>query len=466
MFPQGQIWEFFRMICAVPHPSGHEAELAEALAAWAEAQNLVVRRFAAGNLTIYRPPTPGFEGAPHVILQAHLDMVPQSADGTFDFLSDPIRVESDGEYLHTDGRTTLGADNGIGVAMALAALADPRGGGALTALFTVEEETGLTGAAAVTAAELEAEYLINLDSEDQGIIFVGCAGGGSVRGTLACPLEPTAGTAYKLTLHGLHGGHSGMEIGKNRGNAIGILAEILREQPGVRLAEFSGGTLSNVIPSAATALIVGVETVAAEPILAKWRNILGANGDNLTLRIEPACAQAACTAADSAQILRAMALADGVISFDHRWNIPEASSNLATAELADGGFTLLASQRAQDDTLRRELTAKLSAHLEACRLAVEVREAYCGWNPRSDSALLELARQTYRELDVEPKVEVVHAGLECGIFAAVNPNCDMISLGPDIELVHSVEERVSIASVEFMVEYLHKLLEKIYSRQK
>ena len=246
------VWEIFELICSIPHPSGHEAALAEALSAMARERGLAVRRDAAGNLRIDRAAAPGFESAPAVLLQAHLDMVPQTAPGVkFDFLTDPIPPEIRGEWVVSGAGTTLGSDNGIGVAAAVALLFDPAWrGGALAGVFTVSEEVGLNGALALSPEMLEGTYLLNLDSEEEGELYLGCAGGARLTLTFDAAFRPVSAgmTGVRCTVGGMAGGHSGCNIADRRGNAIRLLARLLKESPELQIASFDGGTCDNAIP--------------------------------------------------------------------------------------------------------------------------------------------------------------------------------------------------------------------------
>ena len=276
--PQGSVWENFYRISAVPHVSGHEEQLALRLVEWAEKNGFNAKMDGVGNVIISRPPAPGFESAPKVILQGHLDMVPQSSDPDRDMTVTPVEILSDGKFLHTGGKTTLGADNAIGLAVAMTALSESPVKGELRAVFTRNEEVGMDGAFGIEPESLNCNYLINLDTGSEASIYVGCAGGGSV--TAHCRPETVENTlpCWNLTIAGLKGGHSGIDIAAGYGNAIILLAELLRQLPDSAVAAIQGGTLSNVIPSSASAVICSGsdrEIIdAAQRMTGEWRKIL------------------------------------------------------------------------------------------------------------------------------------------------------------------------------------------------
>ncbi|MGE4302081.1 MAG: M20/M25/M40 family metallo-hydrolase, partial [Victivallaceae bacterium] len=405
------------------------------------------------------------------ILQGHLDMVPCSADGTRDFTSEPVAVVRTGDILHTGGLSTLGADNGIGVALALAALTETAAAGELSVLLTVEEETGLSGAGGLDADMLDADYLINLDSEKESELVVGCAGG--ARLAAEWPLEwsalPADSSTAVLRVSGLPGGHSGSDIHEGRGNAIRILLELLAEHPELRVISLSGGVVSNVIPSSASAVVAADGFAVLEKSLAGLRERyaveLGVHG--LRLKGELSAAPAAdmgWTAECAANIISSLlAVPAGVVEFDRVWNVPAVSDNLAIVASDGEKCRVLLSQRAQDDAAREAITSDLCALFERRGATAVVGECYPGWQPRSDSPLLLAALRVFEAMRGHaPQVKVIHAGLECGIFAKKNPRLQMISFGPDMDNVHSVNESLSIGSTERTWEFLSALLAEIW----
>jgi len=464
------VWEIFAMICAIPHPSGQEAKLAGAIAELASQHSLRVRRDAYGNLRIDRPASPGFEERPAVILQGHLDMVPQAAPETkFDFATDPIPAAAINGFVRSTAETTLGADNGLGVAAALALLFDESfRSGPLAAVFTLSEEVGLNGALALDPAFLAGEYLLNLDSEEEGELYVGCAGGARLEAELPLEFEatPPGLVGAVLEVKGLAGGHSGCNIADRRGNAVRFLGEALRACPQLRAASALGGSLDNAIPREAKA------AVAFDPA---DRGTVEKQLAALERKFRGECALPAAFAVALADAPRpervwtrpvrervAEALAgcpDGVLEMDSRFGIPRTSANLAAVFERGGGLVFRTSQRSFSDAGRREASARVAAHFTKLGGTAKLDNEYPGWEPAANSKLLGKAVDLYTELFGEtPRVKVIHAGLECGIFAGKRPNLDMLSFGPTILDPHSPSERVEIAGVERFYSFLGALV--------
>lgn len=471
VFPEGVVWDFFKKICAVPHPSGHERALGDAIETWARERGFSTVRDAFGSLKVIRAAAPNRTDAPRVILQGHLDMVPCSADGKKDFTSEPVKVLRSGDTLHTGGATTLGADNGIGAALALAALVETPVAGELSVLLTVEEETGLTGAKNLDPAMLDAECLINLDSESEAELVVGCAGGARLQAEwpLAWSELPAGFETGEISIGGLPGGHSGSDIHEPRGNAIRILLELLADHPELRVVSLSGGVVSNVIPSSARAVVAAAGFDALEAALAclgeKYRFALGEYADGLYGELAAGAAASTAWTAQCAKniVSTLLAVPTGVVKTDPEWNVPAVSNNLAVLS-SDGKFCrALLSQRAQDDEAREKFTSALCTLFERGGATAGVGECYPGWRPQADSSLLRAARGTFEAVrGVKPRIRVIHAGLECGIFAEKNPKLEMISFGPDMNNVHSVNEAVSIESTERTWKFLSALLGEIW----
>lgn len=468
--PQGSVWENFYRISAIPHVSGHEEMLARKLVEWAGKNGFNARMDGAGNVIIIRPPAPGFENAPRVILQGHLDMVPQSIDPQRDMVNTPVNILSDGKFLHTGGQTTLGADNAIGVAVAMTALSESPVKGELRAVFTRNEEVGMDGAFGIDPGALKCDYLINLDTGSEANIYVGCAGGGSV--TAHCRPETTENKlpCWKIQLSGLKGGHSGIDIAAGYGNAITLLAELLRQLPDTTVAAINGGTLSNVIPSAASAILcAGNESEiidVAQRMTEIWKKRLAPHGDNINVSVATApSVSRAWSAKQKQKILDLIAeLPLEVVEFDNKWNIPALSGNLAKISADTENIDILVSLRAQDDA------KKYAAQLETFNSFVKygftahLNDGYAGWKPAENSFLLAKAVEAYRNVyGHAPQIKVIHAGAECGLFAQKQPALEMISCGPDIFNFHSVNEKVDINSVERIQKFIFVLLEKIYS---
>lgn len=468
--PQGSVWENFYHISAVPHVSGHEEQLALRLVKWAEKNGFNARMDGAGNVIISRHPAPGFENAPKVILQGHLDMVPQSSDPDRDMTTTPVEILSDGKFLHTGGKTTLGADNAIGVAVAMTALSESPVKGELRAVFTRNEEVGMDGAFGIEPESLNCNYLINLDTGSEASIYVGCAGGGSV--TAHCRPETVENTlpCWNLTIAGLKGGHSGIDIAAGYGNAIILLAELLRQLPDSAVAAIQGGTLSNVIPSSASAVICsgGDREIidAAQRMTGEWRKILAPHGDNIHVSVAPApSVSRAWSTKQKQKLLDLIAeLPLEVVEFDDKWNIPALSGNLAKIAGDADNLDILVSLRAQDDAKKHTAQLETFNSFVKYGFTAQLKEGYAGWKPAENSILLAEAITAYRQIyGHEPQVKVIHAGAECGLFARKQPELEMISCGPDIFNFHSVNEKVDIASVERIQKFVFALLEKIYS---
>ncbi len=475
--PRG-VWTIFKEICAIGHPSGHEERLASALADLAERNHLVARRDSVGNLRIDRAAAPGFENAPRVILQAHLDMVPQSAPGVaFDFLTDPIPLaEKDGWIVSAAG-TTLGSDDGIGVAAAMALLLDPGfRGGPLAAVFTVSEEVGLNGALALSKEFLAGDYLLNLDSEEEGQLYIGCAGGARLELDLEIPFVPApSGMAgVSAEIRHLAGGHSGINIGDRRGNAVRFLGELLKRCPELRVARIAGGTLDNVIPRDASAwCAVAPEQLTRLRTRAAHLAIeLAAGFDapaDFRMELRPAeCPEQLWEESFRTGVAAALADApDGVFARDVRSGQVETSSNLAAVRCEGGVLKIRTSQRSFSDPERRRATDRMIGWFAPLGAKFTVDNSYPGWEPDWDSPLLGTAVALYRELfGAEPQVKVIHAGLECGILQAANPDLQLISFGPTLENPHSPAERLEIASVPKFDRFLRKLVERLGQTQK
>ncbi len=465
------LWRWFGEICSVPHPSGREAALAERIASLVkrELPGCAVRRDAAGNLRIDRGGAA--PGTPLIMLQAHLDMVPQSA-GNFDFESQGIPLEISGGFLRSGAGTSLGADDGIGVAAALAALASAPAGLNLAALFTVREETGLQGALALSPDMLECDALLNLDSEEEGVIYTGCAGGETVTAEFRVPYQPPSADTVPavITVGGLKGGHSGSNIADRRGNALLLLFSVLRGLDGMfSVSSLSGGTLDNVIPASAAVSgycrpddfpVIGETLLRAER---EFRRSCDAQPEfGIVLSRTDAGGGAVWTSGFLRRFLDIFdaGFPDGVLEYSAEFRAVRTSSNLASAKMPSPGTLILTgSQRSLRDAERKKATERFSACFSAAGAAVSRSGGYPGWEPSPDSPLSGTASAFYRRcFGVLPQVRVIHAGLECGIFAGKAPGLPMISFGPTLLDVHSVNERLDIASARRFFSYLSGLL--------
>ncbi|MDI5890390.1 aminoacyl-histidine dipeptidase [Halomonas rhizosphaerae] len=472
------LWHHFRTLCNTPRPSGHEAALVVILERWADTLGLAHDRDAFGNLRIRKAATPGFESAPGVILQGHLDMVAQAnADHPHDFTRDPIetRVGEDGWLRACD--TTLGADNGLGVAAALAILEDETlVHGPLEALFTLEEESSMGGALNLAEGWLEGHLLLNLDSEDRGQVYIGCAGGADVIVEAQLPTAPLVDheVALRLSLTGLSGGHSGIDIHNGRGNANRLLVRVLRalEPFGARLVDYHGGTLRNALPREAFATLVlpGDEQASASERVAVLQEELRAElagvDEGLTLTLSPLEVRPteALTEHASQLLVRALHVAPcGVERMSVAVpGVVETSNNLGVVSLEGGRFHLCALVRSLRDSATEDLADRFRALFELIGARTRVENAYPGWTPNPDSPLLARFCRLHRErLGSDPEVKVIHAGLECGILGGKYPQLDMISFGPLIRGAHSPDERVELTSVAEFWELLRALIEDL-----
>ncbi len=471
------VWGYFADICAIPHPSKHEEKILAYLKAFAEKNNLKYRQDEVGNIMIEKAASAGYESHDAVILQAHVDMVPQkNSDTDFDFTVDGIRPYVDGDWVTAEG-TTLGADNGIGCAAMLAVLADsslkhPR----IEALFTIDEETGLTGANALKADMLTGKTLLNLDSEDEGELYVGCAGAVNNSVNMDYKMEeiPAGYVTYCADLKGLKGGHSGMEIILQRGNANKFMTRFVREQMAennIRLVEFDGGGLRNAIPREAKA-VIAVPAANAE----KFEAAAVAFGkemafeyalveDGITFGVEKCETSAKALTADCQKaIVAALTATPNVISrmSDAMKGLVETSTNMSRVEIKDGKLLILFMTRCMVNYGKKELNAMIRSVWEMVGATVKEEGDYNGWAPNMDSVVLANMKKLYNDLYGKvPAVKAIHAGLECGIIGAIYPGLDMISFGPTIRFPHSPDEKVNIESVAKFYEFLSKTLETL-----
>lgn len=460
------VWRHFATLCAIPRPSLREAALRDHLLAWARRLGIGARVDAVGNLILRKPASPGREHAPGVILQGHLDMVCQANSGTeHDFERDPIRpVARDGWVVAES--TTLGADNGIGVALALAALeAEDLVHPPLEVLLTVNEESGMDGARGLAPGTLAGTSLINLDTEEWGHFYLGCAGGVdvAVRGAMDQADIPPGYTAWRVEVSGLRGGHSGIDIHLGRGNAIKLLAEALAELADrstpfdLRLMAMHGGTARNAIPREAWAAFALPES-AAEALAGRlrekrrtWRDrFLKADlGIALAWRQTDVIAPAISPEDRDRLLAYLVGAANGVARMSDAFpGVVESSDNLGVLDLAGGRFSATFKVRSLIDAQADALADTLVAHARARGLDAWKDGAYPGWTPDPDSSLLALCQRVHAaEFGTSASVRVIHAGLECGLLAASHPHLDMISFGPDIRGAHAPGEGVEVASV-------------------
>lgn len=473
------LWKHFDALLAIPRPSKQEERARRYVLELAARKGFQYREDATGNLVVEKPASPGKEGAPIVVLQGHLDMVAEKNSGTVhDFERDPIVPRRDGEWLKATG-TTLGADNGIGAAALLALMeAEDLVHGPLELLFTVDEETGLTGVLALDseAIALKGRLLLNLDSEEEGKVTVGCAGGAASRMDLPLDTAPApAGTVtLDVKLSGLQGGHSGVEIHLQLGNAVKLLARTLlaaAQQTPFHLAVFQGGNKHNAIPREATARVAvpagGREafTAAAEREAAAILDEIRTVDPGLTIEImEAESPDRVWTSEATRKVLDLLnALPHGVQVMSN--DIPglvETSVNLATVAASNGDLSILTSLRSSVASAMRDSKRRLRAFAELAGAEVTETEGYPGWKPNLDSPLLAIFRKVHeRVAGSDPKLEAVHAGLECAVLGHKFPGMDMISFGPVIKGPHSPDERVKIDSVGRFYGLLKELLAEL-----
>jgi dipeptidase D len=471
------LWRHFDRILEIPRGSKQEDRIRDHVIQVAEQNGLDYRVDAAGNVIVRKPATHDGDEGEITVLQSHLDMVNEkNQDVEHDFSRDAIRPRQDGDYLMATG-TTLGADNGIGVAAMLAILeADDIEHGPLELLFTVDEETGLSGAAMLDGDIIHGRRLINLDTEEEGSIYVGCAGGGDTTVHLDLKwTDPDPGaTTLRLELRGLKGGHSGVDIHLQRGNAIQLLARIVAAGGrglDLRLADFRGGNMRNAIPREASAELTipagdadGLRTRATEEIEAIRGAYAAVEPDlSFDMKTEDAPARTMDAASSWKTIHLLQALPHGVAAMSH--DIPglvETSTNLATVRTEDGGLRVLTNTRSsvasELDALRHRVAA--TAHLAGG--SAELGDAYPGWKPDLDSPLLAVVKQVYAlHLGRDPEIKAIHAGLETGIIGEKIPGIDMVSIGPQIEFPHSPDERVKISSVAEFYDLLLRVLARL-----
>lgn len=471
------LWNRFADICAIPHPSKHEAAICQYIIKSAQELGLAYRQDAEGNIVVCKPATAGFESHPKVILQSHVDMVPQkNSDKQFDFEKDPIPAYVNGEWVNAHG-TTLGADNGIGCAAMLAILEDKSiKHPALEALFTVDEETGLGGANGLGRDMLTGDILINLDSEDEGELYVGCAGAVNNTAEMQYKEDSTTSSAkgYELTLLGLKGGHSGIEIRMQRANANKLMVRFLREQAAandLRISTVDGGGLRNAIPREAKAIVViAADNVAAfEKAVQEFQaTIIYENAiqeDSISFTAKSIETPSIVIGReDQRTILAALTAAPNGIfrTSDSMKGLIETSTNMSRVSIKGGKMEVLFMTRCMVNYGKRELSAMIRSVFELAGAKVTEENDYDGWAPNMASPILKAMSQGYEELYGKiPEVRAIHAGLECGIIGGKYPKLDMISIGPTLQYPHSPDERVNIATVDKFYKFIIHTLQKI-----
>jgi dipeptidase D len=472
------VFHYFDEICKIPRPSKKEGKIIAYIEEFARKHNLEYQKDDAGNLVVRKPATKGHENKQSVVLQSHLDMVcEKNSNVNHDFNNDPIQTYVDGEWLKAKG-TTLGADDGIGIAAQLAILASNEiDHGPLECLFTVDEETGLTGAFEMKSGFFNSKILLNLDSEDEGELFIGCAGGIDTVATFAYEPDrvPSDSIAMKLTVKGLLGGHSGDDIDKHRANSIKLINRFLWKGTqlfDLRLANLDGGNLRNAIPREATAvftihkddkaqLILTFESIRSD-IYNEWRDA----EPNLEITIDDTTLpDFVIDEPTHFDLLNSLyACPHGVIAMSRQLKgLVETSTNLASVKfIQDNQILVTTSQRSAVESAKHDISNMVESVFRLANANIQHSDGYPGWAPNTNSRILEITKASYSRLfKVEPVVRAIHAGLECGLFLEKYPYLDMISFGPTIKGAHSPDERLHIPSTQKFWQLLLDVLKNI-----
>ena len=470
------LWRHFEALSAIPRASGNEAAARAYVLAQAARLGLEAIEDGVGNVLVRKPARPGREGAVGATLQGHLDMVCEKNEGTaHNFDADPIRLVRDGDWLKADG-TTLGADDGVGVAAALAMMESRDvAHGPLEFLFTIDEESGLTGASEFPAGLLQSKYFLNLDGEEEGTLCIGCAGGLNTVARRKLEMRPGgAGDGWRIKVSGLQGGHSGLDINKGRGNAVRILGralQVVMDRLPAAVAGIKGGSKRNAIPreASATVLLEGVREGDLRSLVseveAETRSALGAFDPGVRITVESA-ARPQQVMVDSDAVLAAGLLSSlhhGVLAMSP--DIPglvQTSTNLAIVSAEDGFMEIETSQRSSIESSKLAAGRMVSTILQFAGFEVRQAGGYPGWKPEPASDIVRQAQKVHREiLGTTPELVAMHAGLECGVIGEKHPGMQMISFGPHIVDVHSPSERLKISSVEPFWAFLKGLLESL-----
>ncbi len=471
------VFHYFGEVCNVPRPSKKEEKIRAYLIDFAKNKGLEYKVDKIGNVLIKKPATLGYEDRKCVILQSHMDMVcEKNNDTVHNFDTDPIQTYVDGEWLKAKG-TTLGADNGIGVATELAVLAsDDIEHGPIECLFTVDEETGLTGAFALEEGFMDGDILVNLDSEDEGELFIGCAGGAGTTAVFPCPMvdSPEGYFFFKVTVKGLTGGHSGDDINKNRANANKLLNRYLMQLSSrydLHISEIDGGNLHNAIPREAHAVCAvpmkDKESVRVDLniFIAEVENEYSVTEPNICFELESETALSKVIEKETmSKFLNSIhAVYNGVFAMSQNIEgLVETSSNLASVKMRDGNIVVATSQRSSILSSRVDMSQTVAAAFQLGGASVTTGDGYPGWKPNPSSEILGIAVESYKKLfGVEPKIKAIHAGLECGLFLEKYPSLDMVSFGPTLRGVHSPDERMLIPTVDKFWKHLLEVLKNV-----
>jgi len=472
-----QLWNYFHELTQIPRPSKKEQKIIEHMKEFGKKLNLETIVDSVGNVIIRKPATKGMENRKGIIFQTHLDMVPQkNSDKKHDFEKDPIETVIDGEWVRANG-TTLGSDNGIGVAATMAVLASKDiAHGPIEALFTIDEETGMTGVFGLKKGLLHGDILMNLDSEDEGELYVGCAGGidVSVKKDYAEEKSPKGMIAYKILAKGLKGGHSGVDIAMGRANSNKIMFRFLMQAEsdfGIRLAEAAGGDLRNAIPreSYSILLVPEIKKDEFEKFVKDYDKMYKAEFSDTEPTLSFTCEKASVpekvmNQGDQYRIIRAIFVCpNGVVRMSQAMKgLVETSNNLAIVICKAGKFEAHNLCRSSVDSAKEATAWKIAAAFQLINADVKLQGGYPGWKPNMKSPILKTMGDVYKEMFGKvPEIKAIHAGLECGLIGGVYPNLDMISFGPTIRFPHSPDEKVNIASVEKFWNFLVGTLKHI-----
>ena len=475
-----RVFEQFAKINQIPRPSKHEEQMIEYLKEFGKSHNLETEVDKTGNVIIRKPATPGFEDREIIILQSHMDMVcDKLVDHEIDFTKDAIQTYIDGEWMKAKG-TTLGADDGIGCAIELAILdSEDIEHGPVECVFTRDEETGLTGAHGMEAGFMKGNMLINLDSEDEGQIFVSCAGGQTIRAAFDFQREeaPAGYFFLKLGIKGLNGGHSGDDIDKKRANAIKILARFLymemeKQEEGIRLASFDSGKMHNAIPRDGQ-VVFAVKNDVKEQVRVDW-NVFAAEVED-EFHVSEQSMHFSMESTEAVPVIEKQVADRFVMALQAVDNGPlthcqdeaiaemvETSSNVASVATTEDSIEIVASQRSNVMSNLDNMTNTVKAAFQLAGAKISVGDKYPAWKMRADSALTDLTVKSYEKLfGKEPLVKGIHAGLECGLFSEKYPNLDMVSFGPTLRNVHTPEEALLIPTVQMVWDHLLEVLRNL-----
>lgn len=477
------VWHNFYDLTQIPRPSGHTQKVAQFLVDFAQKNGAEGFIDKAGNVVMRKAATPGYENRETVILQAHMDMVPQKIkESTHNFETDPIETYIDGEWVKAKG-TTLGSDDGMGVAIAMAVIESNNiEHGPIEVLITRDEETGMYGADELESDTLTGKYLLNIDSETEGEITIGCAGGEDVVANLEyqeIDIEPDNMHAFRISIKGLRGGHSGLEINEGRANANKLMARLLYAAAGTRcawLCSWHGGNMRNAIPREGEAIVVTSKQKEQElkALVEKCNKLFNeefyaVENGNIELSIEP-CDIPQKAIPDEIQenlINAVMAAHDGVLRFlPEIHDIVETSSNLAIVNVEGGKAQIACLVRSASDSMKLWLCNSLRAAFSMAGMKVTFEGGYNGWQPNTQSAFVAEMEKVYEQMyGTKPKVLVVHAGLECALFSTKYPEMEMASIGPTLRSPHTPDERCNIPSVAKSYEYVLGILKNIPTKQ-